>query len=100
QEERTEADLAARSAAVEAVVSEARTQLEHLVGPKQLAKLRTAMGDANQRMAALREPPGGLKRDRALAARARREHMDAVLAKLDVDPQRLRDLGVQTRDAV
>lgn len=94
------ADLASRKAKVESIISDAKSKLQDLVGPKRLAKLHQAMAEERRLFAALREPPGGLTTDWEAAAKKRQKRMEAVLSNLQIDPKGVVRLRSKTRQAL
>jgi hypothetical protein len=93
---RERAATEARARAMETTLEAGRRALRDRVGADKLAALRAATRHEKVALAALREPPGGLRLDLAKAQRTRRKRADAAARKLGIDPAILRDIGRAT----
>src|SRR5918998_1367968 len=75
------------------LIERLRRQLHDHLGAKKLAELREAMKHERLRFRDLLQPPAGLDLDYRKENRARKRRLDAVLRKLGISPQKLREIG-------
>ena len=100
QEERRRKADESRAQKADEMVESLRRELSDLLGARKLGELRDAMKRERLAFRNLWQPPVDLDRDYRRENRARKRRVDALLRRLEVTPEQLREIGTRSEQAL